>query len=72
MVTAPLVSVITPFLDEASHLDDCVRSVLAQTHRSWELLLVDDGSTDGSCGNRGAVGERGPASASASSLTRAG
>jgi glycosyltransferase involved in cell wall biosynthesis len=50
MVAAPLVSVITPFLDEASHLDDCVRSVLAQTHGSWELLLVDDGSTDGSAG----------------------
>ena len=33
MVAAPLVSVVTPFLDEASHLDDCVRSVLAQRHR---------------------------------------
>ena len=53
MVTAPLVSVITPFLEEASHLDDCVRSVLAQTDRSWELLLVDDGSTDGSAGIAG-------------------
>ena len=71
MVTAPLVSVITPFLEEASHLDDCVRSVLAQTHRSWELLLVDDGSTDGSAGIAGRWAAR-TRSASASSLTRAG
>jgi glycosyltransferase involved in cell wall biosynthesis len=45
---APLVSVITIFLDEERFLAEAVESVLAQTYEAWELLLVDDGSTDGS------------------------
>ena len=48
MADAPLVSVITPFLDEAAYLEDAIRSVVAQRHAAWELLLVDDGSTDAS------------------------
>ena len=44
----PLVSVVTIFLDASAFLDESVESVLAQTYESWELLLVDDGSTDGS------------------------
>jgi glycosyltransferase involved in cell wall biosynthesis len=43
-----LVSIITIFLDAAPFFDEAVESVLAQTHERWELLLVDDGSTDGS------------------------
>jgi glycosyltransferase involved in cell wall biosynthesis len=45
---APLVSVVTIFLDAEHFLADAVESVLAQTHEEWELLLVDDGSTDAS------------------------
>jgi glycosyltransferase involved in cell wall biosynthesis len=37
-----------PFLNARATLADAVRSVLAQTRDDWELLLVDDGSTDGS------------------------
>jgi glycosyltransferase involved in cell wall biosynthesis len=44
----PQVSVITPFLNGGRFIGDAVESVLAQTYRSWELLLVDDGSTDDS------------------------
>lgn len=44
----PLVSVVTPFLDAERFLGEAVESVLAQTWPRWELLLVDDGSTDGS------------------------
>jgi glycosyltransferase involved in cell wall biosynthesis len=44
----PLVSVVTCFLNAGPFLQDAVESVLAQTHRAWELLLVDDGSTDAS------------------------
>jgi glycosyltransferase involved in cell wall biosynthesis len=48
MSSQPLVSVITIFLDEERFLAEAVESVLAQTHAAWELLLCDDGSTDGS------------------------
>ena len=44
----PRVSVVVPFLDVARYLEEAVESVLAQTYTSWELLLIDDGSTDGS------------------------
>jgi glycosyltransferase involved in cell wall biosynthesis len=43
-----LVSIGIPFRDAQSSLGDAVRSVFAQTHQDWELLLIDDGSTDGS------------------------
>jgi glycosyltransferase involved in cell wall biosynthesis len=44
----PLVSVITIFLDEEKYLKEALGSILGQTYDNWELLLVDDGSTDGS------------------------
>jgi glycosyltransferase involved in cell wall biosynthesis len=48
-VTAgPVVSAITIFYNGERFLGEAIESVLAQTHDSWELLLVDDGSTDGS------------------------
>jgi glycosyltransferase involved in cell wall biosynthesis len=45
-MTVPRVSVITIFLDMEAFLPEAVSSVLAQTYADWELLLVDDGSTD--------------------------
>lgn len=44
----PIVSVIIPVYNVAAYLPRCVESVLAQTLTSIEILLVDDGSTDGS------------------------
>jgi glycosyltransferase involved in cell wall biosynthesis len=44
----PLVSVVVPFLDAERFLADAIESVLAQTYSRWELVLVDDGSSDGS------------------------
>lgn len=45
-MSPPKVSVVTIFLDAAAFLEEAVRSVRAQTLDDWELLLVDDGSTD--------------------------
>ncbi len=42
------VSVIIPFYNRAEFLAEAIESVLAQTHRNWELILVDDGSLDDS------------------------
>ena len=41
------VTVVVSFKDDATTLLDMVRSVLAQTHDDWRLVLLDDGSTDG-------------------------
>ena len=46
--SGPLVSVIMPFLNAAPFLEEAIESVRAQTYANWELLLCDDGSTDGS------------------------
>jgi teichuronic acid biosynthesis glycosyltransferase TuaG len=46
--SAPRVSVITPVRNACSTLLQTIASVQAQTFPDWEMLLIDDGSTDGS------------------------
>jgi glycosyltransferase involved in cell wall biosynthesis len=42
----PLVSVIMPTYNHAECIDVAVRSVLRQSYKAWELIIIDDGSTD--------------------------
>ena len=42
------ISIIIPVYNKEAYLERCLDSVLAQTHKSLEVLLIDDGSTDGS------------------------
>ncbi|MEU6716274.1 glycosyltransferase [Nonomuraea sp. NPDC046802] len=44
----PLISVIVPFHDVEPYIDQCLTSLAAQTLKDFEVILVDDGSADGS------------------------
>ncbi len=43
-----MISVIVPVYNASEYLPACVESILKQDHSDWELILVDDDSTDGS------------------------
>lgn len=42
----PLVSIITPMYNSENFILETIKSVVNQTYSNWELLLIDDGSTD--------------------------
>jgi len=44
----PLVSVITPFKNTEKYLSECIESLIGQTYANWELIAINDHSTDNS------------------------
>lgn len=48
MKISPLVSVITPMFNSEKYIGQTIRSVLNQTYDNWEMIIVDDSSTDDS------------------------
>lgn len=59
--TNPLISIIVPVYNKEAYLRECVDSILAQTYRRIEVILVDDESTDTSgkiCDEYGQAQER--------------
>jgi glycosyltransferase involved in cell wall biosynthesis len=52
-----LVSIILPLYRSERHIRATLRSVLAQTHENWELVIVDDGSPDDSAAICRAMGD---------------
>lgn len=43
-----LISIIVPVYNVEKYIDRCIESITKQTYNNWELLLIDDGSTDNS------------------------
>ena len=58
--TAEMVSILSPVYNEADHLDEMIASVQAQSHRQFELIVVDDGSSDASSDKVRAAQEQDP------------
>lgn len=48
MINEGLISIIVPVYNVVDYVDKCISSIVAQTYKNIEIIIVDDGSTDGS------------------------
>ena len=55
--TFPRFSIIVPVYNSEAYLDRCIQSILGQSYQNFELLLVNDGSSDASGGICGKYAE---------------
>src|SRR4030067_1654987 len=42
----PVISILTPTFNHEEYIQTCIESVMNQTYPHWEMIIVDDGSTD--------------------------
>ena len=47
-ISHPLISIVAPVYNVVNYLPSFIESIIQQTYKNWELILVDDGSADGS------------------------
>lgn len=47
-MTSPLFSILIAQYNNGIYFEDCYKSIMAQTYQNWEVIIVDDGSTDDS------------------------
>jgi glycosyltransferase involved in cell wall biosynthesis len=45
-IKKPLVSIITPTFNHEKFIGTCIESVLKQSYQNWEMIIIDDGSSD--------------------------
>jgi glycosyltransferase involved in cell wall biosynthesis len=50
-MTGPLVSVVIPCYNVVKYVEEAINSIINQTYTRLEILIIDDGSTDGTVEN---------------------
>lgn len=48
IITPPLISIIVPVYNVENYVQQCFDSVISQSFKDWEMIIIDDGSTDNS------------------------